>query len=67
MGSEQHRCIVELLKLFMIDGDQSLVSKTLHLDTVVYNVAKAIECIARLEFFLRFVDGSGHTEAKATA
>ena len=67
MGSEQHRCIVKLLKLFMIDGDQSLVSKTLHLDTVVYDVAKAVEGLACLEFFLRFVDGSGHTEAKATA
>lgn len=67
MGSEQHRCIVESLKLLMIDGHQSLVSKTLHLDTVVHDVAKAIEGIARLEFFLRFVDGSGHTEAKATA
>ena len=67
MGSEQHRCIVELLKLLMIDGDQSLVSKTLHLDTVMYDVAKAVEGLACLEFFLRFVDGSGHTEAKATA
>ena len=51
MGSEQHRCIVKLLKLFMIDGDQSLVSKTFHLDTVVYDVAKAVEGLCLPEFF----------------
>ena len=51
----------------MVDGDEPLLVQTLHLHTIVNNVAKTIEARTLGKLLLSLLDGSGDTEAEATA
>ena len=67
MGPQQHAGVVELGKLFVVDGDEALLMESLHLHTVVDNVAEAIELAGMGQFLLSLLDGSGDAEAEAAA
>ena len=42
MGTKQHLGIVQLAHLVVIDGDESHITQTIALHTIVYNITKAI-------------------------
>src|SRR5690554_4086358 len=55
MCPEQHTYILQLLKLFMINGYKSHLLKPLHLNVVVNNVTQTVKCTVFLQLFFRFV------------
>src|SRR5690554_7660273 len=42
VGTKQYTDILELLKLFVIDGDQAHLGKTFHLHIIVNNIAQTV-------------------------
>ena len=67
MCTEQYLDIVQTAHIVVVDGNQSHLVKSLTLHAVVYDVAKTIEGVSFCQFLLCFLDGSSHSEAKATA
>ena len=58
---------MEVAELVMIDRDQPLLRQAFHLHAVMHDVAQTLKFRTFCQFFLGFFDGSGHTEAEATA
>ena len=58
---------MQLTHLVVIDGNESHLTQTLTLHTIVNNIAEAIELIALGQLFLCFLDGGGHSETETTA
>ena len=67
MSTQQHLYAMQRAHILMVDGDEPLLVQTLHLHTIVHNVAKTIEARALGKLLLSLLDGSGDTEAEATA
>ena len=65
MGSQQHFHVMQLLQLLMGDGLESSTSETVHLGSVVHDIAQAVKMLGFVEFLLCFPDGCRHSEAKA--
>ena len=65
MGTQQNISIVQCLKTFVVDGDETELSQTFHLATVVNNVAETIEGLSMLQLLFGFADSARHTEAEA--
>jgi len=67
MSTQQHLDTMQRAHVLMVDGDEPLLVQTLHLHTIVNNVAKTIEARTLGKLLLSLLDGSGDTEAEATA
>ena len=67
MGTQQHLHVVQLTHVVVVDGDESHLTQTFTLHTIVYDITETVEGLALCQFFLGFLNGGGHTEAEATA
>ena len=64
MGAQQHLHVMQLFKLLVRDGFQAAAGQTVHLGSVVHDVAQAVKVPALLKLLLGLADGCRHTEAK---
>ena len=65
MSTEEHTNTMQLLELFVINGNESHRTQTFTLHAIVYDVAQAIKRSPLLQFLLSLAYGRGHTEAKS--
>ena len=66
MGTQQYLHVMQLAHIVVVDGDQSHLSQTFTLHSVVYDITEAVEGLALCQFFLGFLYGGGDSEAEAT-
>ena len=67
MSTEQHLDIVQLAHLVVVDGNESHLTQTLTLHTIMHNITETIELRALGQLFFGLFDGGGHSKAEATA
>ena len=67
VSTQQHLHVVQAAQIVVIDSDESLLVQSLHLHTVVHDVAEAVELVALGKFLLSLLYGGSDSEAEATA
>ena len=65
MRTQQYLRIMQLLEVVMVDGNQSHLSQSFTLHSVMNDIAQAIQRATFRQFLFRLAYGRGHTETEA--